>query len=64
MFYIDNFVARVLFCVVLCVLGANLGMFVRAQFITHVPFVFSVVKGLILPAGLGVLSGIMWKPKN
>lgn len=62
--YIDNFVLRVVFCIVICIAATNLGMFTRDVIINHGPFVFDALKGLLFPTGLGVITGIMWtKPQ-
>ena len=63
-FYPENFVVRLLFCVVLTIAAANLGMFVRAEVFAHEPFVFDPVKGLLMPGALGAVAAVMWKPRE
>lgn len=63
-FYIENFALRLLFCIVTCVAATNLGLFVRASFITHEPFTFNLVNGLLMPLLLGVVAAFMWKPQE
>ena len=62
--YPESFVVRLLVSVVIVILATNLGLFIRANFIAHVPFVFDIVKGLLIPAALGVVAALFWKPKN
>lgn len=63
MFYIENFALRLLFCVGTCVAAVVLVTFIRAQFFTHEPYVFDVVKHALVPGALGLLAAFMWKPR-
>ena len=62
-FYIENFALRLLFCIVTCVAATNLGLFIRASFVAHEPFMFDFVKGLLMPGALGAVAAVMWKPR-
>lgn len=63
-FYIENFALRLLFCVGTCVAAVVLVTFIKAEFISHEPYVFDVVKCVLFPAALGVLAAFMWKPRK
>jgi hypothetical protein len=63
-FYIENFALRLLFCIATCVAATNLGLFIRASFITHEPFAFNFVSGLLFPLALGAVAAFMWKPQG
>ena len=63
MFYIENFALRLLFCVgTLLVVVLAVG-FIRAS-VAGTPFVLEPLKHVVLPIALGVLTTLMWKPRQ
>ena len=62
-FYIENFALRILFCVVGFFALWFATKFVTTNLIFHEEFKVGVMD-LILPAVLGVIEAVIWKPKN
>ena len=63
-FYPKSFAIRLLICVGGAVAGYNLGTFIRHVIIGHAAFPFSVVQSLILPAAVGLVGVLCWRPRE
>lgn len=61
-FYIENFVLRILFCVVGFYAIWFLIDFIKSM-VTHEPFTIGLYDAVV-PGVLGVIEAFLWKPKN
>ena len=62
--YPENFVVRLIICIVGMVAIWNLVFFLMDTFLWHQTFQFDVVLGLIVPVVVGVIEAYTWKPKE
>ena len=62
-FYIENFVLRILFCIVGFIALWFATKFITRNFIFHEEFNVGVMD-FIIPVALGVVESVIWKPKN
>ena len=62
-FYIENFVLRLLFCIVGMFAIWRGAKYLSRTFILHEPFTFGVIDVLV-PLVTGVIETFSWKPKN
>ena len=63
MFYIENFALRLLFCVGTLLVVVLVAGFIKAS-VAGMPFVLDPLKHLVFPIALGVLTTLMWKPRQ
>ena len=63
MFYIENFVLRLLFCVGTLFIVVLAAGFIKAS-AAGMPFVLDPLKHLVLPIVLGVITTFMWRPRQ
>ena len=63
MFYIENFVLRLLFCIGTCIAAVLLVLFI-ISIVTSQPLVIDPLRHILLPGALGLLAAFMWKPSE
>ena len=62
-FYIENFVLRLLFCIVGMYVVWIAIQYIMDTLIFHEPFGLGLID-YVVPAIMGVIEAISWKPKN
>lgn len=62
--FMNNFVIRLIVCVVAMLVIWNLVFYLMETFLWHGTWTFSIIWGLILPVVMGIIEAVLMKPAD